>query len=192
MWRSYVGQTSQNFKQSYQEHDSYITLSACAGYILNNVHEHRPVGSMLLLTQVNRVRFPFVITLAQFYIQFFSNLCMTERNPLYLHWSAVCPTVWTVLLCWLPLSVQAGMCCIGGYSCCSVLQFYVCFVHLHILNVYSCSYINFFLTSVCSISRCDTLIHIFYKEMSYVLYMSTWRIFYSCTVTKHNFVTVHE
>jgi len=58
---------SQNFKQSYQEYDSYVThndpLSACAG---DNVHEHRPIGSMLLLTQMNRTS--FVIAIAQFHI----------------------------------------------------------------------------------------------------------------------------
>jgi len=90
--RSYVGQISQNFKQSCQKCGSYIShndpLSACAGYILDNVHEHRPVGSMLLLTQMNRT--PFVIAFAQFHIhlysynnQFVSNQSMGEHNPLY-------------------------------------------------------------------------------------------------------------
>lgn len=90
--RCYVGQTSQNFKQSYQKYGICVTpndpLSACAGYILDNVHEHRPIGSMLLLTQMNRTS--FVIAFTQFHIhlysynnQFVSNQSMGERNARY-------------------------------------------------------------------------------------------------------------
>lgn len=89
---SYVGQMSQNLKHKYQEHGNCTTnndpLSAFARRILNSVHEHRPISSILLPKPLNRG--PFVKAFAQCYIQlyscnnqFISDQCLGEYNPLY-------------------------------------------------------------------------------------------------------------
>ena len=131
---------------------------------------------MLLLTQVNRA--PFVITFAQFYSynnQFFSNLCMGEHSLLYpltnCTWpspkcslpylqncSALLTAINYVLCWWLQLlfcvSVLCAVCSFTYFKC--LFMFIYIYIYIYIL------------TLICSISRCNTLIQLFYKEMSYV------------------------
>ena len=91
---SYVGQTSRNLQQRYQEHIRYIKqndpLSAYALHILNNNHEHGPINTtMTLLKQITKTSLS--IPYEQFYIQshhYHKELIpgqnTGENNPMYL------------------------------------------------------------------------------------------------------------
>ena len=72
-WKlGYVGQTSQNLKQGYQEHIRHIKHNkpqlACALHILNKVHKYGSINNIMsLLKQVNKG--PLIKSFKQFYFQ---------------------------------------------------------------------------------------------------------------------------
>jgi hypothetical protein len=69
---AYIGQTSRNFRQRYQEHISYIRhnnpQSAHAQHILNKRHKYGPINNtMSLLKHINKIS--LLLPYKQLYIQ---------------------------------------------------------------------------------------------------------------------------
>lgn len=161
IWHSYVGQTSQNLKQSYQEHDSYITVSMRWIYFKRCTWSHLlavccylrkwtgpPLWSPLHSFTLSCI--PLIISFSPTCVWENAAHCTHLPIALDLHWSAVCPTFRIVLLCWLLFCVSI-LCVL-----CSFTYFKCLFMFIYILFC--------FLTLICSISRCNTLIQLFYKE----------------------------
>jgi len=70
----YIGQTTQNLKQRYREHITYIKHNkphlAYALHVLNNAHEYGSINNMMsLLKQVNKG--PLINSFKQFYSEFY-------------------------------------------------------------------------------------------------------------------------
>ena len=90
---SYIGQTSQNVKQRYQELVQYIRnndlQSAYAQHILRNHHEYDPIDdTVTLLKHINKAS--LLIPYEQLYIQTYQRhghlipeQCIGEQNPIY-------------------------------------------------------------------------------------------------------------
>jgi hypothetical protein len=89
----YVGQTSRNLKQSYQEHIRYIRnndpQSAFAQHILNNQHEYGTIADIMKLlkpTKNNSMLIPyksFFIQAHHQHEQLIAEQNPSERNPLF-------------------------------------------------------------------------------------------------------------
>jgi predicted GIY-YIG superfamily endonuclease len=83
---TYVGQTSRDLKQRYQEHMRYIEnnnpQSAFALHILNNRHEYGTIDKIMTLLKTIR-HMPSLIPYKQFFIQAHhqQNKLIAEQNP---------------------------------------------------------------------------------------------------------------
>jgi predicted GIY-YIG superfamily endonuclease len=83
---TYIGQTSRDLKQRYQEHIRYIRnnnpQSAFAQHILNNRHEYGKMDEIMTMLKTIKHR-PSLITYEQFFIQAYhkQNKLITEQNP---------------------------------------------------------------------------------------------------------------
>ena len=84
--RAYIGQTSRNLRQWYQEHIRYVKnndpQSAFAQHILNNQHEYGTINEIMkLLKPINYTS--MLISYEQFFIQshYQHGQLITEQNP---------------------------------------------------------------------------------------------------------------